>query len=73
MKKIILALAATTALAAAMPAAAQTAGGNLNIRIGELHTQLHREQPDAPEAVRLRAVAATGTSFWTGFRVEVGR
>ncbi|HYJ29531.1 MAG TPA: hypothetical protein VEW25_04240 [Allosphingosinicella sp.] len=40
MKKIILALAATTALAAAMPAAAQTAGGNVNVRIGDLQTQL---------------------------------
>ena len=40
MKKIIIALAATTALAAAMPASAQTGGGNLDIRIGELQTQL---------------------------------
>jgi len=40
MNKLIIALAATTALAAATPAAAQFAGGNLQVRIGDLQTQL---------------------------------
>jgi hypothetical protein len=39
MKKIIIALAATSALAVAMPAAAQN-GGNLQLRVGQLQTQL---------------------------------
>jgi hypothetical protein len=38
--KIIIALAATTALGAAMPAAAQGAGSNIQVRIGELQTEL---------------------------------
>lgn len=40
MKKIIIALAATSALTIAMPAAAQNAGGNLQLRVGQLQTQL---------------------------------
>jgi hypothetical protein len=40
MNKILIALAATSALAAAMPAAAQNAGGNLQLRVGQLQTQL---------------------------------
>jgi hypothetical protein len=40
MKKIIIALAATTALAAAMPAAAQSGGANLQLRVDQLQTQL---------------------------------
>jgi hypothetical protein len=40
MKKILIALAATSALVAAMPAAAQGAGGNLQLRVGQLQTQL---------------------------------
>lgn len=40
MKKIIIALAATSALAVGMPAAAQNAGGNIQLRIGQLQTQL---------------------------------
>jgi TolA-binding protein len=43
MKKIILALAATTALAAAMPAAAQTGGANIQFRIDQLQTQLQTD------------------------------
>jgi hypothetical protein len=40
MRKFIIALAATTALAAATPAVAQSVGGNVQVRIGELQTQL---------------------------------
>lgn len=40
MNKIIIALAATTALAAAMPAAAQSAGANIQLRADQLQTQL---------------------------------
>ena len=40
MKKILLALSATTALAAGAPAAAQYAGGNLDARVDQLQTQL---------------------------------
>ena len=40
MKKIIIALAATTALAAAMPAAAQSGGANLQLRVDQLQTQI---------------------------------
>ena len=40
MKKIIIALAATTAIAAAAPAAAQYAGGNIQLRTDQLQTQL---------------------------------
>ena len=43
MKKIILALAATTALAAAMPASAQTGGTNIQVRIDQLQTQLQTD------------------------------
>lgn len=40
MKKILIALAATSALGVAMPAAAQHGGGNLQLRLGQLQTQL---------------------------------
>lgn len=40
MKKIMIALAATTALTVAMPAAAQNAGANIQLRVNQLQTQL---------------------------------
>jgi hypothetical protein len=40
MRKIIIALAATSALGVTVPAAAQTMGANLQLRIGELRSQL---------------------------------